>query len=57
MKVVERIFKQRIRQQIDIHDMQFGVMKGNGTTDDILVDKKYSALSLLNHGKTPFATA
>jgi len=28
MKVVERIFKHRIRQQINTHDMQFGFMKG-----------------------------
>ena len=28
MKVVERIFKHRIRQQIEIDDMQFGLMKG-----------------------------
>jgi len=28
MKVVERIFKQRIRQQIGTDDMQFGLMKG-----------------------------
>jgi len=28
MKVVERIFEDRIRQQIDIDDMQFGFMKG-----------------------------
>jgi len=32
MKVVERIFKYRIRQQIDIDDMQFGFMKGVETT-------------------------
>jgi len=31
MKLVERIFENRIRQQIDIDDMQFGVMKGTGT--------------------------
>ena len=31
--VVERIFEDRIRQQIDIDDMQFGYMKGKGTTD------------------------
>jgi len=31
MKVVERIFKDRMRQQIDIDDMQFGFMKGKGT--------------------------
>jgi len=29
MKVVERIFEDRIRHQIDIDDMQFGFMKGN----------------------------
>ena len=32
MKVVERIFEHRIRQQVEIDDMQFGFMKGNGTT-------------------------
>ena len=32
-KVVERIFEQRIQQQIEIGDMQFGFMKGKGTTD------------------------
>jgi len=30
---VERILEDRIRQQIDIDDMQFGFMKGKGTTD------------------------
>jgi len=37
MKVVERIFEDRIRQQIDIDDMQFGFMKGKGTTDTIFI--------------------
>jgi len=37
MKVVERIFEHRIRQQVDIHDMQFRFMKGKGTTDTILL--------------------
>ena len=32
-KVVERIFEHRIRQQIVIDDMQFGFLKGKGTTD------------------------
>jgi len=27
-KVVERIFKHRIQQQIDTHDMQFGLRDG-----------------------------
>ena len=33
MKVVERIVEYRIRQQIDIDDMQFVFMKGKGATD------------------------
>jgi len=37
MKVVERILEHRIRQQIDVDDMQFGLMKGKGTTDTILI--------------------
>jgi len=37
MKVVERIFKHRIQQQINIGDRQFGFMKGKGTTDAIFV--------------------
>ena len=35
MKVVERICEYRIRQQIEADDMQFGFMKGKGTTDAI----------------------
>jgi len=37
MKVVERIVEYRIRQQIDIDDMQFVFMKGKGTTDAIFI--------------------
>jgi len=37
MKVVKRIFEDRIRQQFDIDDMQFGFMKGKGTTDAIFI--------------------
>jgi len=40
MKVVERIFEHRIRQQIEIDDMQFGFMKGKGTTDAIFMAKQ-----------------
>jgi len=32
MEVVERIFEHKIRQQIEVNDMQFGFMKGKGTT-------------------------
>ena len=35
MKVVERIFQHRILQQIEADDMQFGFMKGKGTTGAI----------------------
>ena len=35
MKVVERIFEHRIQHQIEVDDMQFGFMKGKGTTDAI----------------------
>jgi len=37
MKVMERISENRIRQQIDIDDMQFVFMKGKGTTDAIFI--------------------
>jgi len=37
MKAVVRIFEDRIRQQIDRDDMQFGFMKAKGTTDAIFI--------------------
>ena len=40
MKVVERIFEHRIRQQIKIDDMQFGFVKGKGTTDAIFMARQ-----------------
>ena len=40
MKVVERIFEHRIRQQIKIDDTQFGFMKGKGTTDAIFMARQ-----------------
>ena len=47
MKVVERIFEHRIRQQIVIDDMQFGFtrfqfgfMKGKGTSDAIFMARQ-----------------
>jgi len=40
MKVVERIFEYRIRQQIEIDDMQFGFMKGKGTTYAIFMARQ-----------------
>jgi len=47
VKVVEGILKYRIWQQIHRDDMQFGFMKGKGTTDDIFIvrsmQEKYRA--------------
>jgi len=47
MKVVERIFDHRIRQQIDTDDMQFGFIKGKATNDAIYIvrqmQKKFRA--------------
>ena len=40
MKVVERIFELRIRQQIVIDDIQLGFMKGKGTTDAIFMARQ-----------------
>jgi len=40
MKVVERIFEHRIRQQIVIDDMQFGFMKDKRTTDAIFMARQ-----------------
>jgi len=37
MKAVERILENRIRQQIDIDDIQFGFMKGQEITDAISI--------------------
>jgi len=37
MKVVERIFEDRIWQQIDLDYMQFGFMERKGTTDTIFI--------------------
>jgi len=40
MKVVERIFEHKIRQQIVINDMQSVFMKGKGTTDAIFIARQ-----------------
>ena len=40
MKVVERISEHRIWQQIEIDDMQFGFMKGKGTTAAIFMARQ-----------------
>jgi len=40
MKVVESIFAHRIRQQIEVDDMQFGFVKGKITTDAIFMARQ-----------------
>jgi len=40
MKVIEKILEHRIRQQIEIDDMQFGFMKAKGTTDAIFMARE-----------------
>jgi len=40
MKVVEKIFEHRIRQQTEIDDTQFGFRKGKGTTDAIFMARQ-----------------
>jgi len=40
MKVVEKIFEHIIWQQIEVDDMQFGFMKGRGTTDAIFMARQ-----------------
>jgi len=40
MKDVESIFEHRIRQQNEIDDVQFGFMKGKGTTDAIFMARQ-----------------
>jgi len=37
INMMEKIFKHRIWQQIDIEDMQFGFMKDKGTADAIFI--------------------
>jgi len=37
MKVVEKIFEHRIRQQTEVDDMQFGFRKGKGTNNAIFM--------------------
>ena len=40
MKVIKRISEYRIRQQIEIDDMQFGFMKGKGINDAIFTARQ-----------------
>jgi len=54
IKVVERIFEHRNRQQIVIDDMQFGFMKGKGTTDVIFMARQMQENFRVKGKKTLF---
>ena len=40
MKLYERVLEVRIREQVNINDMQFGFMPGKGTTDAIFIARQ-----------------
>ena len=50
MKVVEKIFQNRIRQQTQIDNMQFEFMKGKGTSDAIFMARQ---MQIHKHTHTP----
>jgi len=52
MKVVKRILKNRIRQQIYIDDMQFGFMKGKGTQEKFRAKGKELYFGFGDFGKS-----
>ena len=52
MKVYERIIDRRLRDQIQIDDMQFGFMPGKGTTDPIFVLRQRQEKTLEGNGAT-----
>ena len=37
MKIIERILERRLREQVQIDELQFGFMPGKGTTDAIFI--------------------
>ena len=37
MKIFERVIEARLREKVDIDDMQFGFSAGKGTTDAIFI--------------------
>ena len=40
MKVFERVIEARLREKVDIDDIQFGFMEGKSTTDAIFIVRK-----------------
>ena len=52
IKMVERIFEDRIRRQVDTDDMQFAFMKGKGTSDAIFMHDSIYAIARICHGNS-----
>lgn len=55
MKVFERIIEQKIREDVDIDDMQFGFMPGKGTMDAIFIARQLQERYLGKKKKLYFA--
>jgi len=55
IKVMERIFKHRIRQQIDIDDKQFGFLKDKGTIYTTFIVRQMQQKFIANGKKLFFA--
>lgn len=51
LKVYERVIERRLRQQVTIHDNQFGFMKGRGTTDAIFIMRQVQEKVLEGNSK------
>jgi len=52
MKGVERTFQHRIRQQTEVDDMQFGLMKGKETTDAIFTARRNDCKRCTSYGNS-----
>ena len=55
MKILERIVDKLIREQVHINDMQFGFMKGRGTTDAIFIARQLQEKYIAKKKKLYFA--
>ena len=55
MKLLERILESRIREQIQLDEMQFGFTKGKGTTDAIFIVRQMQERYREKHKKLNFA--
>jgi len=56
MKVGERIFENKIQQQIKTNDMKFGFTTGKGTTDAIFILRQMQDNFIVKGNKLHFCT-